>query len=260
MPLKPVALLVVLLLSFTASCARADPKLLAGFAYEEVVRGAPEDAAGIPLIVALHYSAGSAREAFANYEAVDGPVRILVPLGEFPKRGGLSYFPVDYYELPASERFEIATEATRRLAAFLAAATELYGARPVVTGLSQGGDISLLLAVSYPETVTAAVPIAAVIPDALTVSPQRAALDGPCILMLQGEEDPVVNVADTRAGIARLKSGLPVVLRTYPGVGHDISPEMEEAYTAFIERALGTSGADEDRTCQARAVPPPAVP
>lgn len=233
-----IAILAAVLWTAAGEPARADPRQLAGVAYEEVVRGDAGTGEPLPLLVAFHYSGGSARESFENYDQVAGPVRILVPLGRHPKRQGLSYFPVDYYQLPPAEQFEVARETAADMARFLEAAEARYGKRPVVSGISQGGDISLLLAVYHPETVSAAVPLAAVIPDALRVTQDRAAQPGPCILMMQGEDDAIVEVALTRARTASLRAILPLALSTYPGLGHDISPAMKADYTAFIDSAL----------------------
>jgi len=218
--------------------ARAEPQELAGVFYEEVVRGATAHGEPLPLLVAFHYSGGSARESFEHYNEVAGPVRILVPLGRYPKRQGLSYFPVDYYRRSPDEQFRVARDTADEMARFLEAAEGLYGSRPVVSGISQGGDISLLLAVYHPDTVAAAVPLAAVIPDALMITPDRAGRPGPCILMMQGEDDAIVDVSRTRGLAATLQAGLPLALETYPGVGHDISPAMKADYTAFIDAVL----------------------
>lgn len=229
---------VGLVLSLAAASATAEPRVLAGVAYEEVVRGDDVAGAALPLLVAFHYSGGSAAESFENYDQVSGPVRILVPLGAFPKRQGLSYYPVDYYLRPADERYRIARETAARMAGFVQAATESYGAKPVVSGISQGGDLSLLLAVYHPELIKAAFPFAPVIPAELTVSGAAAGRAGPPIHVMQGEADAIIDVVATRDRVAELATGLPVRLTTFPELGHDISPEMEATYSPMIEAAL----------------------
>jgi len=248
------AALAVLLLT-PASPARADPGQLAGIAYEEAVRGEARGGEPMPLLVVFHYSGGTAAEAFEQYDEIAGPVRILVPLGAYPKRSGLSYFPVDYYRRDPAEQFRIALETVEALAAFLEAAEATYGRTPVVSGISQGGDISLLLAVRHPEVVAAAAPLAAVIPEALAIPPERVRAGGPCILMMQGEADPIVAVSRTRSLAASRLTGLPFRLTTYPDVGHDISPAMKRDYTAFIDRALRDADGPEGRRPGRCAIP-----
>ncbi len=221
-----------------ASAAMAEPKVLAGVAYEEIVRGKPADGAVIPLLVAFHYSGGSAAESFAHYDELPGPVRILVPLGAFPKRQGLSYFPVDYSQRPAGERYRIAQDTADQMAEFIRAATQKYGARPVVSGISQGGDLSLLLAIHHPDLIKASFPFAPVIPSELTVPDARANAEGPAIHVMQGEADAIIDVTLTRARVAELAEHLPIRLTTYPGLGHDISAEMEADYSPLIDAAL----------------------
>lgn len=244
-----IAIAAALLWMTPGTDARAEPRELAGVFYEEVVRGATAPGERLPLLVAFHYSGGSAREAFEHYDEVAGPVRILVPLGRYHKRQGLSYFPVDYYRRSPDEQFRVARDTVDEMARFLEAAESLYGSRPVVSGISQGGDISLLLAVYHPDAVTAAAPLAAVIPDALAISPDRARRPGPCILMMQGEDDAIVDVSRTRVRAATLQAGLPLALATYPGLGHDISPAMKADYTAFIDQALAMPVSGTSTAC-----------
>ena len=219
------------------AAVHAEPKRLAGVAYEETVRGEPAPGQVLPLLIAFHYSGGSAAESFENYDGLAGPVRILVPLGTFPKRKGFSYFPVDYYERGAADRQRIARATIGRMAAFIRAATALYGSRPVVTGISQGGDISFLLAIDHPDLIVASFPFAPVIPDEPPPA-ARSADTRPPIHVMQGETDPIVDVALTRRRVEALADRLPIRLTTYAGLGHDISPAMKRDYSRLIDAAL----------------------
>ena len=239
---KLLALVVGTVLLATSPAA-AEPRTLAGISYEEVVRGTPADGEVMPVLVAFHYSGGSAAESFENYDQIAGPVRILVPLGAHPKRNGLSYFPVDYYQRAPDERFRVARETVDAFAPFLETVIETHGVKPVVSGISQGGDISLLLAVYHPDLVAASFPFAAVIPD-LVVSADRAAAPGPSIHAMQGEADAIVDVDVTRARVGELAIDLPLSLTTYPDLGHDISSEMKADYTRLITEALRRAARD----------------
>lgn len=229
---------------FVASTATAEPRTLAGIAYEEVVRGTPAEGEAAPVLVAFHYSGGSAAESFENYDQIAGPVRILVPLGAHPKRAGLSYFPVDYYQRSPDQQFQVALETVEGFAPFLEALIETHGVKPVVTGISQGGDISLLLAVYHPDLVAASFPFAAVIPAELRAPAGRDRGAGPAIHAMQGEADAIVDVERTRARVADLADSLPIRLTTYPDLGHDISPAMKADYTRLIGQALHLAARD----------------
>lgn len=235
---KFIVLAIGLVLFSSAPPAFAEPRVLAGVTYEEVVLGTPVNSEPVPVLIAFHYSGGSASESIENYDQIVGPVRILVPLGAYPKRNGLSYFPIDYYQRSPEEQFRIARETVDALAPFLGAVIETYGVKPVVSGISQGGDISFLLAVYHPDLVAASFPFAAVIPEGLVVPAERAALSGPSIHAMQGEADAIVDVAVTRVRVAELARSLPVRLTTYPDLGHDISPAMKADYTQMIQEAL----------------------
>lgn len=210
----------------------------AGFDYEMVVRGAPPETQHLPLLVAFHYSGGTLAQVFENYDAVSGPVRIIAVRGANPKRGGFSYFPVDYYQLSEEQQLPVARETVARIADFLRTVSKTYGAKPVVSGASQGGDISFRLAVDHPDLIQAALPIAPVMPASVQPASAAGRDARPPIYVFQGEADPIVNVETVRKRVDELKPVLPITLKTYPGLGHDISPEEKADYTAVINKLL----------------------
>lgn len=213
----------------------------AQFTYEETVRNATGREAKLPLLIAFHYSGGTPAQSIADYSDLKTPVRIIAVRGEYQKRQGYSYFPVDYYEMPPERQHAVADATVERLAAFVNAMGQRYGVRPVVTGISQGGDIAFLMAAEYPASISAALPFAPVIPAGLHVAAPTGAARPP-IYVYQGEDDPIVQVALTRRRVAELQAQLPISLETFPNLGHDISPEMKASYTRRLDGLLGTVG------------------
>lgn len=240
--------LALLSLGYGAALTSAEPKQshAAGFAYEEVVRGDPA-APGMKLLIALHYSGGTPKESFENYDGVRGPVRIIVPLGAYQKREGFSYFPPDYYQLAPAAQRRIARDTAAKIADFVAHMASRHRIKPVLTGISQGGDLSLLVALYHPSAITAALPFAAVLTFEMTQIGTSYGMAIPPIHMFQGDADPIIDVATTRRHVAMLAQSAPVTLKTYRGLGHDISPAMKRDYTALLDQLLNAEAAKPSR-------------
>lgn len=228
----------VALISITATGAPAAAQPSAetpALRYEEVLLNATGREANLPLLVAFHYSGGTTREAIADYADLKGPVRIIAVRGTYPKRSGYSYFPVDYYALPADRQLAIARETVAGIAVLLDRLGQTYRARPVISGISQGGDIALLTAIYHPASIAAAFPFAAVIPEGID---QDVGASTPPVYIYQGDADPIVRVDVTRRRVAALNARTPIVLETFAGLGHDISPAMKASYTRRLDAVL----------------------
>jgi len=233
-----IASLLTLDPAASAGRSEASEASAPGFETTEVLVGATGEEKDLPLLVVLHYSGGTPAEAIADYGDLRGPVRIVAVRGTHRKRGGYSYFPADYYSLPADRQHDIARRTVAEIAVLLGSLAEAHGVKPVVTGISQGGDIAFLAAVYHPDLVLAAFPFAATIPPGIVAHAIRPG--GPPVYMYQGEADPIVDVATTRRRLAELEGRIQVRLETFPGLGHDISPAMKASYSKRLDRVLGS--------------------
>jgi phospholipase/carboxylesterase len=212
-------------------------RMAAGFAYEEIVTG-NKTGKQLPLLIAFHYSSGTPEESFKDYNALGTPARIIVVKGNYIKRGGYSYFPVDYYAKDSTAQINIARQTTDSIATFIAQISKLYKTKPVVSGISQGGDISFLLAIYHPDLVKASFPFAAVMrPQILDIVKAKPGNTLP-IFVYQGEVDKIIDVNNTRTQVSKLSRYLKISLKTYPGLGHDISSEMKKDYSPLIRQWL----------------------
>jgi phospholipase/carboxylesterase len=205
-----------------------------GFEYIEIVKG--RDDGLLPLLIAFHYSGGNPAETISNYDDLQMPVRIILPKGNHKKRDGFSYFPVDYYEKDTLAQFELSKVATDSIARFIKSVTAKYRQKAVVSGISQGGDIAFLLARYYPELLKASFPFAAVINSYAINGLGDKQVSRVPIYLFQGESDHIVSVAFTRKRIDEIDGMLEIQLRTYPGLGHDISHQMRVDYSSLIDR------------------------
>lgn len=191
---------------------------------------------GVTPLIALHWSGSTPGELAAALEPLvaDLPVRLVLPRGTLPRRDGWSWFPPGYYTDPDA-RAELLAATADRLAA------ELPDEPVVVTGLSQGGDLSFALAARHPDRVRAALPLLGLFPEPLWPA------DGgrvPPIHAFHGEDDAQVPIATARATAAGLAArGVPVTLHTYPGADHDFPPAMRADWRDALARILQSSPA-----------------
>jgi len=119
------------------------------------------------------------------------------------------------------------TDRASRLAALVDVVRRRLGAAspPVVSGISQGGDLSIALGVLHPADIAAALPIAARFPAPLWPRPAEPGTALPLVDAFQGTADRVAPVAALERASAALRGrGYPVVIHTYDGVAHEVSP------------------------------------
>ncbi|MCC6451525.1 MAG: dienelactone hydrolase family protein [Acidobacteria bacterium] len=216
---------------------------LAGFSYKELVENATLDAKGLPLIIALHWS-GSSPEEFAGYISGNkGPVRILLLKGRYAHpRGGNSFYvtnPVRYYDMSADEKLANLKKEATALSVFIKAATKQYKPRgkPIITGASQGGDLSYAMAMLYPRLIAASFPMLATFDE--RILPKYLPRQAPPIYVLHGTADKIVPLSTAEGHVKALKCvGFTVDLKSYEGVGHDISEGMKADLLAKIATVL----------------------
>lgn len=134
----------------------------------------------------------------------------------------------------------------RRLAGFVAATRIRHPTRgrPVVMGVSYGGDLALLPALRHPEGFAAAFRVAARLLPAWM--PRRTACASSCprIHALHGDADAVVPMAPTANALRQLHSmGFDATLAPNPGVAHDFDPAMQRDFRRQAGALLPTGHA-----------------
>lgn len=205
-----------------------------GFEYKDVVKG--KDNGKLPLVIAFHYSSGNPLETVADYDSLKNAVRIIIPKGNYRKRGGFSYYPPDYYQKDSLTQFSIARATVDSIARFVQSVEKKYKQKVVVSGISQGGDIALLLAIYYPDLCKASFPFAAVINPTIIKELKTKPVKKVPIHLFQGEADQIVPVSATRKKVKEIGNRLRLKLYTYPDVGHDISTQMKIDYSKLIDK------------------------
>ncbi len=232
--------------SAATSAARADSgsryrTTTSGLHYVHRLSGGAREDERLPLIVAIH-GLGDRPEHFAGVlHGLAVPARLIFPRGLDPYHGGYSWFPI---RVPGPDAERVA-QGMRRAASALALALGELGRRyptagkPIVTGFSQGGMLSFMLAIHHPERIAAAFPIAGWLPEPLLPAGALEASAPPPIVALHGDVDAVLTVEQTRLSVAAIRgAGRPVQLIEYPGVGHSVSGAMRrELFRRLVEAA-----------------------
>ena len=193
-----------------------------------VSEGAAADAA-LPLVIDLHPLGGSPELMRFVVSRRDFPARTVLPAGPIWLGIGNSWFSLDDHKMKDEVR-----ESADRIAAFTRAMIERYPTlgKPVVTGFSQGGSLSFALAARHPDLFAAAVPVAGGLPDSV---PKRAKPPAIKVRALHGADDDIVLMNWARHTVDEMRrQGWDATLRAFPGVGHESSREMGDAWRALL--------------------------
>lgn len=212
--------------------ARAEPSVQAahGLRWVEVARGEGDLSQPLPTVVVIH-GLGDRPESFVQLlDGVEGPLRIVAPAGPIPWGEGHSWFEGRSASADPGELADQIAAASDRVARLI---DELVGARkvagkPVVTGFSQGGMLSFMLAIRHGDQLAGVIPMGGYLPE-----PAAALLaDAPAkipVYALHGRVDDRIPESAARATVAALReAGWDATLQTWDGVGHGVSASMRE--------------------------------
>lgn len=207
---------------------------VAGFEYYELIKGA--GTSQLPLLIAFHYSSSNPEETIADYDSLKTAVRIIIPRGNYKKRSGYSYFPAAYYQEDSLTQLALLRQTIDSLAVFVDLMSKKFNTKALLSGISQGGDIALSLAVYYPRLCKASFPFAGYLHSQSYNKIIQGRFNKTPVYLFQGEDDPIVAVSYTRLAVKKLGNELRLKLFTYPGVGHEISAKMKMDYSKLIDQ------------------------
>ncbi len=206
----------------------------------EVVVGDVDFEARLPLLMQIHGRGDRARLPEGPHDP-GKPMRLLIPEAPRPAAFGFTWSPVSVTaNRPAVLGAALVRESARlaRVLAHVESMREVSG-RPIVTGFSQGAMLTYTLAVRHPDAVGAALPISGWIPPHIVPRGRPAPGSRVPILALHGTGDPVVKVGPTRVAVRRLRHlGYDVHLEEFPGVPHEVTPEMRRRHRELLRRVL----------------------
>lgn len=241
-----LALSVLLLAPIGALAGQTTPlprnDTVAGLDYLVFETGRAAADAPLPMVVGLHYSSAEPSAMVEYFDSLGLAVRVVLPRGPYVRRAGRSWFPSEIGLMGQLAQDAVAFDSAGKVAAFIAAARERHPTRgkPVVAGVSYGGDLAVLLALRHPDQVAASFAIAARVLPGWLPATNACRPHCPPIHALHGEEDATVLIGPTQAGIAQLSSmGFDARLTRYPGAGHAFDARMERDFAKEATRLLG---------------------
>lgn len=211
-------------------------KSIGGQVYLERLHGAVTEES--PVVIIMHWMTGTATVLDFLFDGMQKPARLVFPQGVYPsghEAGGYSWFPfeLEFYEKPEEDQAPYIQQEAAKLATLIKELKAQYTGKIIVTGMSQGGDLSLHLATYHHELIDIAIPCAGRL--SAPMRPDSVASPLPKIRMQQGLVDINVSVDSARKVRDWLKTqGFDVVLDEYADLGHDISEAMRDRIQAII--------------------------
>lgn len=217
------------------------------FEYSAMLSAGARDGDALPLILAIHGLGDSPAHFLHLFEGFPCPARIVAPHSNSPYASGFSWFEFRRGDLDHAGP-EIARRADElfRFVTRLRAEHRTVG-RPLVTGFSQGGALSFAIGAEHGTEIAEAFPIGGWLPQG--VPDHILGSNAAPILAFHGADDPLIPVSRARSAAIRLKKdGIPVEVREFPGVGH----EIPAAVRAALFESLAAACQRERRSGNAR--------
>lgn len=210
---------------------------VAGLRYIERIRGNANPDDELPMVILFH-SLGATPEGFAGALSTIGPARLILPAGPHgdtarkwftkPIRSGAK----DMDALVAD--WNRTAVQTRRFIEDITRCRPTLG-KPVVTGSSQGGEMSYLIASKYPWLVRGAVAVLGWAPKPLW-NPGMAPTIG-----LHGTKDKTVPYPWAKAyADAMIEAGAPFEWHEYDS-GHAVSKPMAKKWRSSVKKMIGNA-------------------
>ncbi len=218
-------------------------RTIAGIHYLEMLSGGAQTNDQLVMIMAIHGLGDRPRNFVGLYSGFPARARFIVPRGLDEFHGGYSWFPIDVRDPDPKDVAPGLTRAADALAKALPELTKRYATigKPLVTGFSQGGMLSLALAVQHPDQIGGAFPLAGWLPKPLWPA-QRAPKNAPPIFGLHGDADRVLPIEPTRKGFAHLrKLGYRTEFWEQGNVGHHVNPAMRATLFTRLAKAVAAA-------------------
>jgi phospholipase/carboxylesterase len=227
----------VLLLLCSFAC-RAEPppqprSVGPALQYVEYVTQGADAERELPLLIVLHGLGDTPEHIAQVFQDLAPATRIIAVRAPDPWGEGSSWYP-----FPENPSAVIRARAQRvaDLITQLRSQRKTRG-RPIVTGFSQGGVLSFVLAAEHGDLIAAAYPIAGMLPT--DIAPHKPAGKSPIVRAFHGHDDVRIPYAAGERSVQALKeAGFDASVRGFPGLGHGISGEMQAEIFASLRTLL----------------------
>lgn len=211
-----------------------------GIGFLDVVLGDVDPESELPLVIVIHGRGDRPRVPGGPFAGLTRAVRVVMPRAELAAGEGFSWLPVR----AADGQTDVLAAALGDVSARLARLIEhVRAVRPtrgptIVTGFSQGGMLTITLAIRHPALVGVAFPLAGWLPPPLWPSGAPPA-NAPAIRTMHARDDDRIAYAPTLESYEHLRAaGWDLELATFDGVGHAMSVDMDALFHGWLERAL----------------------
>ncbi len=223
-----------------------------GILYYEAVPRHVHPEAALPMVVYFHGRASAPEIPDEPLAGLDIPVRLLLPQAPEPLGDGFSWIDASAARGESRALVRGLRDRSAELALLLAEFEERHPTvgKPIVTGFSQGGELTFTLALHHPERVGAAFPLSGYVPPSLWPAAPREGISYPRIRATHGLRDPLLRHHRTEEAVGVLgRRGFDVELVSFPTAEHELTPRMEEQLRIWLRRELlrvlrGTEPAD----------------
>jgi phospholipase/carboxylesterase len=234
-----------------------------GIYFLEVVIGDATLRDELPMLVVLHGRGGSAQIPGGPFLGLTHPVRVIVPQATERLGEGYEWLPVYVGEGLVDRLSSTLFAQASRVAALVRQLSEERPTtgRVIVSGFSQGGLLSITLALYHDDLIGEAFPLACWLPPPLVPTYRRADLAYPRIRSMHGTADTTIPFGPTRDLFTHLASlGFDVTLVPFEGVAHTISADENALFHVWLDaavcRAVGDGDCEDAAEATARALLP----
>ena len=210
----------------------------AGLRFLERVRGGGDPREPLPLFVMLHGLGDRPSEDW--FADLEWPVRVVLPQAPLPEGTGFAWFKTrvsDRREHALAAEVRDVGERVARLLDALRRRRPTRG-RAILAGFSQGAIVTYQVALTHPEVISVAHPVAAMLPKELW--PTAPVRSGPMtrIRAAHGTTDEIIPIEKHRALADYLKhTGHRIELTEFPEVAHELGGSMD----LFMHEVLMTA-------------------
>lgn len=223
-----------------ADCSAVGEKsgVVAGVPYLERMRGHASPDESVPMVVLFH-SKGASPSGHSGMLSGIGPARLILPEGAYEGSGGRVWWQRGIKDAMDPAQRDAATAqwegAAERMAEFLRQIVQCRPTvgKPVITGSSQGGEMTLLMASTHPELVSAGVAVSSyLLPDLWT---KRMAP----VHMIHGTGDKTVPYDWAREYFETMQArGAPLSFESYSSPGHSVTSPMSDDWITAVRELV----------------------
>jgi phospholipase/carboxylesterase len=220
-----------------------------GIFFLEVVIGEASFEDELPMLVVLHGRGGSAQIPGGPFLGLTHPVRVIVPQATERLGEGYEWLPVYVGQGLVDRLSATMFEQSSRVARLLRRVAENRPTigRVIVSGFSQGGLLTITLALYHDDLVGEAFPLACWLPPPLVPTYRRSDLYYPRIRSMHGMADPTIPLGPTEELFRTLVTlGFDATLVTFPGVEHAMSDDENALFHVWLEAAVCRAVGDRD--------------